>query len=77
MPRLGNATLVFDLLAAPVSPCLRRLSFPPPSSWKREMSSIATLTDRTFSTMAHFPTDLFDYTSGRWMYVSYVDMSNP
>ncbi|KAF8999015.1 protein kinase subdomain-containing protein PKL/CAK/Fmp29 [Hymenopellis radicata] len=71
--RCRSTRLVFDLLAGPVSPSLRR-----PGSSLRSLSisfpsSISTPTTRSpprraFSTIAHNNNDLFDYTSGRWIY---------
>ncbi|KAJ7775916.1 protein kinase subdomain-containing protein PKL/CAK/Fmp29, partial [Mycena maculata] len=70
MPCLGSATLVFDLLAVPVSPSLRRPRSSLRSLYFSLSSSISTPTRwpprRAFSIMAHSGNNLFDYTSGRW-----------
>ncbi|KAI6037062.1 protein kinase subdomain-containing protein PKL/CAK/Fmp29 [Pisolithus microcarpus] len=68
----GRSGLVFDLLTVPVSRSLHH-----PHSSLRPLylsfsSAITTLTRwsqrRAFSTMTHSHNDLFEYTSGRWIY---------
>lgn len=77
MSCLASARLVFfDSLATLVSPSLRR----PRSSLRSLYSSFSTSTTTTtrwplrrrFSIMADSGSALFNYTSGRWMYVSYM-----
>ena len=72
MPYLGSARLVFDLLAAPVSPSLRRPLSSLRSLYFSSPSSISTPTHwppprRAFSRIPHSRSELFNYTSGRWL----------
>ncbi|KZT05313.1 protein kinase subdomain-containing protein PKL CAK Fmp29, partial [Laetiporus sulphureus 93-53] len=69
---LGSARLVFDLLAVPVWLSLRRPRSSPRLFHVPYSCSIATPTRwpprRAFSIMAHLRSDLFEYTSGRWIF---------
>ncbi|KAK0492527.1 hypothetical protein EDD18DRAFT_1290211 [Armillaria luteobubalina] len=68
---LWNARLIFDLPAVPVSLSLCRSHSSPRSFHVSSLSPIATATRcpqrRAFSIGTHPPSDLFEYTSGRWM----------
>ncbi|KAF8961537.1 protein kinase subdomain-containing protein PKL CAK Fmp29 [Flammula alnicola] len=71
MSCLRSARLIFDLPAVPISLSLRRPRSSPRSFHVSWSSPIATPTSclprRAFSIMAQSRSDLFEYTSGRWI----------